>query len=69
MKLELSDDEFKQARKIESDLRYEVSFYDIIHMILAKKSRSVLITRDRKLIAAAGQYGITAKRPEELESL
>ena len=27
MKIELSDDEFKQARKIESELDYEISFY------------------------------------------
>jgi len=65
-RLYLSDKELKQARKIESDMGYEISFYDIIHMLLAKKSKSILVTRDRKLLDVSRRYGVEADKPEDL---
>ena len=65
-KLCLSAEELSLARKIESELGYEISFYDIIHMLLAKRSGSALITRDKKLLEIAYRYGVIAKRPEDL---
>ncbi|MBI4116542.1 PIN domain-containing protein [Candidatus Pacearchaeota archaeon] len=62
----LSEDELQKARQIEKDTENKISFFDIIHMLLAKKTNSVLITRDRKLIQISERYGIEAKRPEEL---
>ena len=62
----ISDNEYDQARNIEYELNYGISFFDIIHMLLAKKSDSVLITRDKKLLNTAGKYSIMAKRLEEL---
>ncbi|MBI5065099.1 PIN domain-containing protein [Candidatus Woesearchaeota archaeon] len=65
-KIILSREEFDQARKIESEEKYEISFYDIIHMLLAKKTNSILITRDSKLLITAKKYSVEAKKPEEL---
>ena len=65
-KLILSTDELEQARKIEAALDYEISFYDIIHMLLAKKANAILVTRDNKLLDAARKYNVAASRPEEL---
>jgi len=65
-KLILSKEELNLARYIESELKYEISFYDIIHLLLAKKSNSILITRDRKLLYIAKNYSVTAKRPENI---
>ena len=62
----LSKKEFNLARAIEKESNYEISFYDIIHMLLAKKTNSILITRDNKLIEIAKRYSIIAKRPEEV---
>ena len=62
----LSEEEFNLARKIEEESNYEISFYDIIHMLLAKKTKSLFITRDNKLIDISKKYNLVAKRPEEL---
>ncbi len=64
-RLFLSDSEMAIARKIETEINYEISFYDIIHMLLAKQADAILITRDRKLINIALRYGVEAKLPEE----
>lgn len=65
-RLFLSDSEMAIARKIETEINYEISFYDIIHMLLAKQADAILITRDRKLIRTAARYGVEAKLPEEI---
>ncbi|MBU2638262.1 MAG: type II toxin-antitoxin system VapC family toxin [Nanoarchaeota archaeon] len=64
-RLFLSNSEMANARKIESEINYEISFYDIIHMLLAKQANAILITRDRKLIKIAARYFVNAKLPEE----
>jgi len=64
-RLFLSDIEMAIARKIESEINYEISFYDIIHMLLAKQVDAMLITRDKKLITIAARYGVETKLPEE----
>ncbi len=65
-KISVSDEEIRFARKIESELRYEISFYDIIHTLLALKTSSILVTRDKKLLIAAKKYSVIAKKPEEI---
>ena len=65
-KIFMSEGEYSQARSIEYELDYEISFFDVIHMLLAKKSHSILITRDKKLLGTAGKYSVIAKRLEEL---
>ncbi len=66
LRLTLSREEFEEARRIEQDIRSKISFFDIIHILLAKKSNSVLVTRDKKLIETAKECKATAKKPEEL---
>ncbi|MEA3515382.1 MAG: PIN domain-containing protein [Nanoarchaeota archaeon] len=65
-KIFISEREYGQARSIESELNYGISFFDVIHMLLAKKSDSILITRDKKLLDTAGKYSVIAKQLEEL---
>ena len=65
-KVKLSKEEFELARKIESQIDFAISFYDIIHMLLAKKTNSILITRDKKLIKLSKKYSVIAKKPEEV---
>lgn len=66
IRVNLSLEEFNEARRIESETNHEISFYDIIHMLSAKKTNSILITRDKKLIKICKKYNIPAKLPEEL---
>jgi len=65
-KIAISSEELNKARKIESELKYEISFFDIIHLLLSIKTKSILVTRDRKLLDTAKRYQAAAKRPEEL---
>ena len=57
---------FGLARRIENEIDFEISFFDILHMLLAKKVNAILVTRDIKLLKIAREYNITAKKPEEL---
>ncbi len=66
IRITLSVNEFDLAREIEKESNYEISFYDIIHMLLAKKANSILITRDKKLIRVSKRYNVIAKTPEEI---
>ena len=62
----LSEGEYSQAQSIESELNYGISFFDVIHMLLARKSDSILITRDKDLFDTAGKYSVITKQLEEL---
>lgn len=64
-KIILSKEEYGLARKI-SKGSIGLSFYDILHMLLAKKTESILVTRDKLLISLAKNYSVVAKRPEEI---
>ncbi len=66
IRIKLSLEEFNQARKIERASNYRLSFYDIIHMLLAKKTNSILITRDKKLLKTSKKFSVIAKKPEQL---
>ena len=61
----LSREEYELAKKISKENK-EISFYDVIHMLLAKKTNAVLVTRDKLLIQLARNYSVIAKKPEEL---
>ena len=65
-RISLDKTEFNLAQKIEVTNKFNISFYDILHMLLAKKTNSILVTRDKKLLKIAGKYKIIAKKPEEL---
>lgn len=65
-RIDASTEDICKARKIESELRYEISFYDIIHILLALKTDSILVTRDKLLLESARKYSVIAKKPESL---
>ena len=65
-KISLSLEDYELARKIEVKIDYELGFFDIIHMLLARKNDSILITRDRKLIEISERYNVKVAKPEEL---
>ncbi len=64
-KVVLSKEEFQLA-VLTKKQNMEISLYDIIHIILAKKTNSILITRDRLLMQLAEKFSVIAKKPEEL---
>ena len=53
------------ARKLESRYEFLISYYDLLHLTIAKRLHAILITRDRRLIAVAHDQSIIAERPED----
>ena len=64
-KVILSEEEYDLARTIK-DENAQISFYDIIHTLLANKTCSILVTRDKELIEFAKSINVEAKKPEEI---
>lgn len=62
----LTNEEYEEARKIEIEIKNEIGFYDIMHILIARKTNSILITRDKKLIEVSNKLGVKAKKPEEV---
>ncbi len=64
-KIIAAPENYEEARKLESASGFSISFFDCMHIVLANKSRSILITRDNKLIDFALAYCRVAK-PEDI---
>lgn len=60
-------EDYGAARKLESAAQFTLSFFDCMHIVLAKKTSATLVTRDRTLIDIARAYCRVA-RPEEAVS-
>ncbi len=60
----VTEEDYKFARKMESGISYEMSFYDCLHIAICKRLNLILITRDNLLIRLAREY-IEAKKPED----
>ncbi len=65
LKINLIEDDYSFARKLESEWEYEIGFYDCIHVAVCKRLEMILVTRDKALIKEAKKY-ISVIRPEEL---
>lgn len=62
----MANDDKVAARKLESHYNFEISFYDLVHIMLAKRLSLVLVTRDEQLLKIAREQGVRAHKPEEL---
>src|SRR3989344_737690 len=51
-----NSEDYDYARKLEKEFNYEISFFDCIHITLAKRERVILITRDEKMIMFGSKY-------------
>jgi hypothetical protein len=56
--------EYNLARELEKEFNHEISFFDCIHIILTRKEKATLITRDEKLINFGSKY-CEVYKPEE----
>jgi len=66
IKVDISNEDKAAARKLESRYDFEISFYDLLHTVLAKRFGLVLVTRDEQLLKVARENGVHAFKPEEL---
>jgi predicted nucleic acid-binding protein len=66
IRISLDYEEYKKAAEITKKLASGISFFDVMHLILARKAQSVFITRDKELLKIARKFGVVAKKPEEV---
>lgn len=62
-----TSEDYDFARKLESEFKYEISFFDCTHIAISKRLNCILVTRDKELLGAARKH-IKAHKPEELIS-
>ncbi|MEK6845880.1 MAG: PIN domain-containing protein [Nanoarchaeota archaeon] len=60
-------EDYDLARKLESEFKFEISFFDCIHIAICKRLNAHLVTRDQILIEASKKY-ILVDKPENLFS-
>lgn len=65
-KVFLTQEEYQKATKLKNKINTDCSLFDIIHIILADKTNSTLITQDKELLTLANYLHITAKKPEDI---
>ena len=66
VKVDVVNEDKGIARKLESQYNFEISFYDLLHLALAKRLALIIVTRDAQLIRIANENGVKAARPEDL---
>lgn len=65
--IKTTEEDYSFARKLESELKYELSFYDCLHIAICKRLNFILVTRDEILIQFAKEH-IQVDKPENLLS-
>jgi len=66
VKVDLTNEDKAIARQLESQYQFEISFYDLVHMVLCKRFDCILVTRDKQLIDISRENGISAYKPENI---
>ena len=64
-KVEVLEEDYNNARKLESKSRFDISFYDCLHIAVCKRLNLVLVTRDRLMLDFAKSEGLKCGKPEE----
>ena len=62
----LNEKEYELAGQIMKRAEPEISFFDIVHLVLARKVGAIFITRDKQLLSLAKRFKVVAKKPEEI---
>lgn len=65
--IKTKDSDYSLARELEKKDNFNLSFYDYLHIAIAKRLNMILITRDKKLIEFSKDI-INVSKPEDLIS-
>lgn len=65
-RVSLTEEEYQEAVNFKNKTKTNCSLFDIIHIILANKTNSILITQDKELLDLAEYFQVMAKKPEEV---
>ena len=63
--IKATEGDYTLGRKLESESKFDISFFDCIHVAICKRVNSTLVTRDLKLIGFAKDY-VEVIKPEEI---
>jgi predicted nucleic acid-binding protein len=64
-KVMLTKEEYHRAITIKNSIKTKCSLLDIIHVMLAKKTNSVLITQDKELLKLSNKNNVKAQTAQE----
>lgn len=64
-KADVTEEDYKNARKLESKSKFEVSFYDCLHICVCKRLNLALVTRDYLMLNFAKSEGLKCGKPED----
>ena len=64
-KADVIEEDYKNARKLESKSKFEVSFYDCLHISVCKRLNLALVTRDALMLNLAKSEGLKCGKPED----
>jgi len=65
--IKTTPEDYDLARKFENEEEFNISFYDYLHVAIAKRINAPLITRDKDLMDFASKH-IEVFKPEDLLS-
>ncbi|MBI3035723.1 PIN domain-containing protein [Candidatus Woesearchaeota archaeon] len=64
-KVDVLEEDYDNARKLESKSGFDISFYDCLHIAVCKRLNLVLVTRDRLMLDFAKSESLKCGKPEE----
>jgi predicted nucleic acid-binding protein len=67
IKAKLTNQEYIESKWIHK-VNKNIGFFDVTHMLLAKKTKTILVTRDKELLELCKKYNVQTKTPEEVLS-
>ena len=63
-KVDVITEDYKYARRLESQSKFMLSFYDCLHIAICKRLDLVLITRDNLLLITSKRQRLKCGKPE-----
>ena len=64
-KVDVIEEDYQNARKLESKSNFDISFYDCLHLSVCKRLNLVLVTRDALLLTFAINKITKCGKPED----
>jgi len=65
-RITLTKEEYEEAQRLKNVATSDISFFDVIYTLLAKKTNSILITRDKELSEFARSLNVETRKPEDI---
>ncbi len=65
-KVMLSRNEYIEAQKIKNRVASGCSLFDVIHVLLARKTNSILVTCDKELLELSRQLCVRCESPKDI---